>query len=270
MPRDTKVLRCVSRKSLLLCSRSLLWLLPPSFIQIMTLQRSSALTGPICLSWGFAAQHFYRNTLKWCPLVLPLWLRCQMTFRWWTLDEGSLKCTAGRCNRLQMEVRLRRLCRSHLSRFKQNRSEALCFFFAQLPVRIMQSSKTTCKWANIREHPWAWLRETDPFTSFSKFDPPRKLPFGSYLFRKAFITVLLHFLMWKLYFISSQKSFSLSTPSVWPRLHCSYFSLEFCLFSTSVSLFTLLKILHATKVHLPVWQHRWKVRDRRTSHDSHP
>lgn len=198
MPRDTKVLRCVSRKSPLLCSRSWVWLLPPSFIHIMMLQRFST-----CLWGGFAAHHFYRNTSILCPLVLPLWLRYQMTFRWWTLDEakweGSLKCTAGCCNHLPMEVRLRRLRRSHLRRFKRNRSEALCFFFLHnypsgLCSRPKQHANEQTS-ENIHEAgSEIRTRLHLPFQSSTHL--PKKLPFGSYLSRKAFITVLLHLASW--------------------------------------------------------------------------
>lgn len=174
-----------------------------------------------------------------------------MTFWWWTLAGAKwkecLKCSACWSNHLQMEVRLRRLCRSHLSRFKQNRSDVLCFFFlhnypsglCSLPKQ--HANERTSE--NIHE-PGSEIR-TRLHLPFQSSTPPqkKKAPF-SFLplqesFYNSFVTFcfLVHLWAWKLYSISSQKSFSLSTPSVWPRLHFSYFSFEFCLFSTSVSLF---------------------------------
>lgn len=80
-----------------------------------------------------------------------------MTFGWWTLDEakwqGGLKCTAGWCDHLPMEVRLRRLRRSHPCRFKQNRS-VLFLFLHSYPSGLCslpkQHANEQTSWTSMR------------------------------------------------------------------------------------------------------------------------
>lgn len=72
------------------------------------------------------------------------------------LQRWSLKCIADWSNLLQMEVGIR-LCRSHQSRFKQNRSEALflfLFFLHNYPSGLCSLPKQHEKeqtWENIHE-----------------------------------------------------------------------------------------------------------------------
>lgn len=173
-----------------------------------------------------------------------------MTFRWWTLAGAKwkecLKCSACWSNHLQMEVRLRRLCRSQLSRFKQNRSDVLCFFFCTITRQDYAVFRNNMQMSEHQRTSMSLAQRYGLLYIFPfKVRPPpsKKAPFCflrlQESFYNSFVTFcfLVHLWAWKLYSISSQKSFPLSTPSVWPRLHFSYFSFEFCLFSTSVSLF---------------------------------
>lgn len=90
-----------------------------------------------------------------------------------------MTCTAGWCNHLQMEVRSRRLCRSHLRRFKQNRSEALCFFFCTITsqdyacLQKQHANEQTSE--NIHE-PGSEIR-TRLHLPFQSSSPPKKAPF---------------------------------------------------------------------------------------------